>query len=82
MEKINVYKCHTPESLFAKLKEFKADGKKHPFSLAKLYGDADDWHGDPTYLLDAPTGYSTRPEDAIKRYRNSYNIIDVPVKKA
>lgn len=80
MQKITVYQCHTPQQLFDKVAEFKEAGK-HPFSVAKMNGDADDWHGDPTYLLDAPIGFSTRPENAVKNFKKHYNIVDIPPEK-
>ena len=76
MQKINAYKIHNADALVHKIIELREQGK-HPFSMAVLNGDADDWHGDPTYLLDPPIGFSTRPAYAIKRYLSQYNIVEV-----
>lgn len=76
MQQVNAYKCHSEQALKDKIEELREHGR-HPFSLATTFGDASDWHGDPTYLLDPPIGYSTRPADAIKRYLSQYNIVEV-----
>lgn len=76
MQKINVYKLHNADDMVAKITELRSQGK-HPFSMAVFNHDANDFHGDPTYLLDAPVGFSTRPYDAIAPYIGQYNIIDV-----
>lgn len=76
MAKINVYKIHTADDLVEKITELRKQGK-HPFSMAAFNQDASDFHGDPTYLLDSPVGYSTRPLVAIKPYLDQYNIIEV-----
>ena len=76
MQQINVYKLHSKQALKNKIVELRENGH-HAFSVAASIGDAGDWHGGPTYLLDSPVGYSTRPANAIKPYLNQYNIIDV-----
>lgn len=76
MQMINVYKIHSQQDLKDKIQELRENGH-HPFSVAKTIGDDSDWHGDPTYLLDPPIGYSTRPADAIKRYLSQYNVVEV-----
>lgn len=76
MQKVNAYQCHSKQALKKKIKELREHGR-HPFSVAASLEDADDWHGDPTYLLDPPIGYSTRPADAIKRYLSHYNVVEV-----
>lgn len=73
---INVYRCHSEQALKLKIEELREHGR-HPFSVAKTIGDASDWHGDPTYLLDPPIGYSTRPAKAVTPYLDQYNVIDV-----
>lgn len=76
MQKINAYKIHNADALVHKIIELREQGK-HPFSMAVLNGDADDWHGDPTYLLDPPIGYSTRSANAVAPYLNTYHVIDI-----
>lgn len=76
MQKITVYKLHTADDLAHKIEQLHNQGK-HPFSMAVMNGDARDFHGDPTYLLDSPVGYSTRPEVAVLPFMNQYNIVDV-----
>lgn len=76
MQKINVYKIHNADVLVHKINELRERGK-HPFSLATLNGDAVDFHGDPTYLLDAPVGFSTRDKRAVLPFMDQYNIIEV-----
>lgn len=76
MRIINVYKLHSKEALENKIQQLREHGH-HPFSVAASIGDASDWHGDPTYLLDPPIGYSTRPANAIKRYLSHYNVVEV-----
>lgn len=76
MRKITVYKLHNVDDLVHRIEQLHNQGK-HPFSMAVMNGDARDFHGDPTYLLDAPVGYSTRPERAIKPYLDQYNIVEV-----
>ncbi|MBB1063626.1 hypothetical protein [Limosilactobacillus fastidiosus] len=76
MQKIIVYKIHSADDLIKKITELRKQGK-HPFSIAIFNQDDNDFHGDPTYLLDAPVGYSTRPSSAIKPYLNQYNIVEV-----
>ena len=76
MQKITVYKVHDVDSLVKKITELRNQGK-HPFSIASFNQDANDFHGDPTYLLDAPVGYSTRPYQAIAPYIDQYNIVEV-----
>lgn len=76
MQKINAYKIHNADALVHKIIELREQGK-HPFSMAVLNGDANDFHGDPTYLLDAPVGYSTRPYQAIAPYLDQYNLVEV-----
>ena len=73
---ITVYKLHSQRALTAKIQKLREKGK-HPFSIAQFNQDDADWHGDPTYLLDSPIGYSTRPEDAVKPYMKHYHVIDV-----
>ena len=76
MRKITVYKIHSADDLVKKIAELRKQGK-HPFSIAMFNQDDNDFHGDPTYLLDAPVGYSTRPYQAIAPYINQYNIVEV-----
>jgi hypothetical protein len=76
MQKITVYKIHDTDTLIQKITELRSQGK-HPFSMAVLNGDADDWHGDPTYLLDPPIGYSTRSAQAVQPYMDQYHVIEV-----
>ena len=76
MQKITVYKIHDADALVEKITELRSQGQ-HPFSIASFNQDANDFHGDPTYLLDPPIGYSTRPERAIKPYVDQYNIVEV-----
>lgn len=76
MQKITVYKIHDADTLVEKITELRDQGK-HPYSIASFNQDANDFHGDPTYLLDPPIGYSTRPEQAIKPYVGEYHIIEV-----
>lgn len=76
MQIINVYKLHSKEALENKIQQLREQGK-HPFSMALFNHDASDWHGDPTYLLDPPIGYSTRPLDAVKPHLKDYHIIDI-----
>ena len=76
MQKINVYKVHNADALVHKIAELRSQGK-HPFSIASCNQDANDFHGDPTYLIDAPVGYSTRPYQAIAPYIDQYNIVEV-----
>lgn len=76
MQRINVYKIHSQQALKNKIEKLREQGH-HPFSVARTIGDDSDWHGDPTYLLDPPIGYSTRPADAIKRYLSQYNVVEV-----
>ncbi len=76
MQKINVYKLHSKQALKQQVEKLRSQGH-HPFSVAASLEDADDWHGDPTYLLDPPIGYSTRPANAIKRYLSHYNVVEV-----
>lgn len=76
MQKINVYKVHDADALVHKIAELRSQGK-HPFSMATLHQDANDFHGDPTYLIDASVGYSTRSLESIKPYLDQYKIIDV-----
>ena len=76
MKKITVYKIHNADALVMKIAELRNQGK-HPFSIASFNQDANDFHGDPTYLLDAPVGYSTRPYSAIAPYVDQYNIVEV-----
>lgn len=76
MQRINVYKIHSQQALKDRIQELREQGH-HPFSVAKTIGDDSDWHGDPTYLLDSPIGYSTRPEDAVQPYMKHYHVIDV-----
>lgn len=73
---INVYRCHSKQALKDKIEELREHGR-HPFSLATTFGDASDWHGDPTYLLDPPIGYSTRSAKAVEPYMNQYHVIEV-----
>lgn len=73
---INVYRCHSEQALKDKIEELREHGR-HPFSLATTFGDASDWHGDPTYLLDPPIGYSTRSAQAVEPYMNQYHVIEV-----
>lgn len=73
---INVYCCHSEQALKDKIEELREHGR-HPFSLATTFGDASDWHGDPTYLLDPPIGYSTRSAQAVEPYMKHYHVIDV-----
>lgn len=76
MQKINVYKVHDADALVHKIAELRSQGK-HPFSMAALHRDANDFHGNPTYLIDASVGYSTRSLESIKPYLDQYKIIDV-----
>ena len=76
MQIITVYRLHSKQALAAKIQQLREQGK-HPFSIAQYNQDEDDWHGDPTYLLDPPIGYSTRPADAIKCYLSQYNVVEV-----
>lgn len=76
MQKITVYKIHSADDLIKKITELRKQGK-HPFSIAMFNQDDNDFHGNPTYLLDAPVGYSTRPFCAIKPYLKQYNIVEV-----
>lgn len=76
MQIINVYRLHSKQALKDKIQQLREQGK-HPFSIAQYNQDDADWHGDPTYLLDSPIGYSTRPEDAVLPYMNQYHVIDI-----
>lgn len=76
MQKINVYKVHNADTLVHKIEELRKQGK-HPHAVAALNGDAVDFHGDPTYLIDSPVGFNTRDEQAIVPFVNQYHIIDV-----
>lgn len=76
MQRINVYKVHNADELVHKITELRHLGK-HPHAIAALNGDAVDYHGDPTYLIDSPVGFSTRPEQAIRPFINQYHIIDI-----
>ena len=76
MRIIDVYKLHSKQALIKKIGQLREQGK-HPFSMAQFNHDDADWHGDPTYLLDSPIGYSTRPLSAIKQYLSDYHIIEV-----
>ncbi len=76
MQKINVYKVHNADALVHKIEELRKQGK-HPHAVAALNGDAVDFHGDPTYLIDSPVGFSTRPYQAIAPYIDQYNIVEV-----
>ncbi len=76
MQKITVYKIHNADALVKKITELRKQGK-HPFSMAALHQDANDFHGNPTYLIDASVGYSTRSLESIKPYLDQYTIIDV-----
>lgn len=76
MQKINVYKVHNADTLVHKIEELRKQGK-HPHAVAALNGDAVDYHGDPTYLIDASVGYSTRSLESIKPYLDQYKIIDI-----
>lgn len=76
MQIITVYKVHSKQALKDKIEELREQGK-HPFSVARTIGDDSDWHGNPTYLLDPPIGYSTRSEDAVKPYMDQYHVIDM-----
>lgn len=76
MQKINVYKVHNADTLAHKIEELRKQGK-HPFSLAVLNGDARDFHGDPTYLLDTPVGFSTRPANAVEPIIDQYQVTEI-----
>lgn len=76
MQKINVYKVHDADALVHKIAELRSQGK-HPFSIASFNQDANDFHGDPTYLIDSPVGFSTREERAILPFVDQYNIIEI-----
>ena len=76
MQKINVYKIHNADALVHKITELREQGK-HPLAMAALNGDAVDYHGDPTYLIDTPMGFNTRPVQAIIPFLDDYNIIEV-----
>lgn len=76
MQKINVYKVHNADALVHKITELR-QASKHPHAIAALNGDAVDFHGDPTYLIDSPVGFSTREERAILPFVDQYNIIEV-----
>ena len=75
LQLINVYKIHSQVMLKRKIEELREHGR-HPFSLATTFGDASDWHGDPTYLLDPPIGYSTRSAQAVEPYMDQYHVIE------
>lgn len=76
MQKTDVYKVHDADALVHKIEELRKQGK-HPYSIAALNGDAADFHGDPTYLIDSPVGFSTREERAILPFVDQYNIIEI-----
>lgn len=76
MQQVNAYKCHSEQALKLKIEELREQGH-HAFSIASAIGDASDWHGDPTYLLDPPIGYSTRSAQAVEPYMNQYHVIEV-----
>lgn len=76
MKKITVYKIHDADTLVQKITELRQQDR-HPYAMAALHNDANDYHGDPTYLIDASVGYSTRSLESIKPYLDQYKIIDV-----
>lgn len=76
MQIIDAYKLHSKRALKQQVEKLRSRGH-HPFSVAASIGDASDWHGDPTYLLDPPIGYSTRSANAVGPYLNAYHIIDI-----
>lgn len=51
MHKIKAYKIHDADTLVKKIAELRKNGK-HAYSMAALHNDANDYHGDPTYLID------------------------------
>lgn len=76
MQKITVYKIHDADTLVHKITELRQQDR-HTYAMAALHNDANDYHGDPTYLIDASVGYSTRSLESIKPYLDQYKIIDV-----
>lgn len=76
MQQVNAYKCHSEQTLKRKIQDLREQGQ-HPFSVARTIGDDSDWHGDPTYLLDPPIGYSTRSAKAVQPYMDQYHVIEV-----
>lgn len=76
MHKIKAYKIHDADTLVKKIAELRKNGK-HAYSMAALHNDANDYHGDPTYLIDASVGYSTRPAQSVEPIADQYHVIDV-----
>ena len=76
MQKPIAYKIHTADALVMQIERLTKQGK-HPFSMAVLNGDARDFHGDPTYLLDAPVGFSTRPANAVEPIIDQYQVTEI-----
>lgn len=76
MKKITVYKIHDADTLVHKITELRQQDR-HPYAMAALHNDANDYHGDPTYLIDASVGYSTRPAQSVEPIADQYHVIDV-----